>query len=135
MTDRQRAFLAAYFADDWRNATKAAAAAGYKDAPPVQGIGAGSIQGRTWKRHRFLPFRRADSPSIAPPMRRSVIVAGSGTGETQLVMLLLSRVTAPFRARALPSRMVDPVFRVMLVFARMCPSNAVAVPTVAELPT
>ncbi len=38
-------------------------------------------------------------------------------------------------ARALPSRIVAPVFMVMLVSARICPSNAVVVPSVAELPT
>jgi len=53
---------------------------------------------------------------------------------TQLVIVLVSSVTAPLRARALPSKMVAPVFRVMLVSARICPSNAVPVPSVAELP-
>ena len=48
---------------------------------------------------------------------------------------MVSRVTAPFRANALPSSIVAPVFIVMLVSARMCPSNAVPVPSVAELPT
>ena len=50
-------------------------------------------------------------------------------------MLLVSSVTAPFRARALPSKIVAPVVMVMLVSARICPSNAVPVPSVAELPT
>jgi hypothetical protein len=38
-------------------------------------------------------------------------------------------------AKALPQPMVAPLFRVMLVYARMFPSNAVVVPRVAELPT
>ena len=58
----------------------------------------------------------------------------SGVG-TQRVMVLVSIVTAPFRAKALPQLSVAPVFRVMLVSARMLPWNAVFVPSVAELPT
>ena len=66
------------------------------------------------------------------------MVPGSGTAETvlaQLVMVLPCRVTAPFCAKALPHLMVAPVFRLMLVRARIFPSNAVLVPSVAELPT
>ena len=48
--------------------------------------------------------------------------------------LLVSIVTAPFRAKALPDTLA-PVFRVMLVSARIFPANAVPVPRVAELPT
>jgi hypothetical protein len=51
------------------------------------------------------------------------------------VIVFVSRVTAPLRARALPSRMLARVVRVMLVSARMLPWNAVSVPSVAELPT
>lgn len=47
---------------------------------------------------------------------------------------LLSNVTAPLRANARPAT-VAPVFTVMLVSARMFPTNAVLVPSVAELPT
>jgi len=50
-------------------------------------------------------------------------------------MTLLSNVTAPLIANALPQPMVAPVFRVMLDSARIFPSNAVVVPSVAELPT
>ena len=50
------------------------------------------------------------------------------------VMRLESRVTAPFRARALPE-IVAFVVRLMLVSARMFPINEVLVPRVAELPT
>ena len=70
-------------------------------------------------------------------MRTRTAVAGSGIEAlaTQFVMRLESRVTAPLRAKALPSRMAEPVVMVMLVKARICPSNAVSVPSVAELPT
>lgn len=50
-------------------------------------------------------------------------------------MTLLSKVTAPFIAKALPQLMLAPVFRVMLVSARIFPVNLVVVPRVAELPT
>src|ERR1700733_4708475 len=46
---------------------------------------------------------------------------------------LVSIVTAPLRARALPDTLA-PVVRVMLVSARMSPMNVVPVPRVAELP-
>ena len=52
----------------------------------------------------------------------------------QTVTWLLSSVTAPFRAKALPVKLA-PVFRVMLVSATMLPASAVPVPRVAELPT
>ena len=48
---------------------------------------------------------------------------------------LVSSVTAPLIAKALPVVILAPVVRVMLVLARIFPSNAVAVPRVAELPT
>jgi hypothetical protein len=47
----------------------------------------------------------------------------------------VSSVTAPLRARARPGSTVAPVFSVTLVSARMLPTNAVSVPSVAELPT
>ena len=46
-----------------------------------------------------------------------------------------SNVTAPFCAKALPQTIFAPVFRVMLVSARIFPWNEVLVPSVAELPT
>jgi len=46
----------------------------------------------------------------------------------------VSNVTAPLRAKALPHPIFAPVFMVMLVSARIFPSNSVAVPSVAELP-
>ena len=51
-----------------------------------------------------------------------------------LVMVLVSRVTEPFRANMRPMA-VAPVFMVMEVSARMVPRKLVAVPSVAELPT
>jgi hypothetical protein len=47
---------------------------------------------------------------------------------------LLSSVTAPTRARSLPST-VAPVVAVIDIRARMFPLNVVVVPRVAELPT
>ena len=52
-----------------------------------------------------------------------------------VVIVLLSSVTAPFRAKALPQPIVAPVFRVMLWSAMIFPSNAVVVSRVAELTT
>lgn len=51
-----------------------------------------------------------------------------------LVMVLLSKVTAPLRARSWP-RMVAPVFAVIDVSAKRWPTNAEPVSRVAELPT
>jgi hypothetical protein len=59
---------------------------------------------------------------------------GAGLHAALETGLLVSIVTAPFRARALPG-MLALVFSVMLVRARMFPANAVSVPSVAELPT
>src|SRR5581483_7191454 len=50
------------------------------------------------------------------------------------VTMLVSIVTAPFRAKTLPDTFA-PVVRVMLVSARMFPTKLVPVPSVAELPT
>jgi len=61
-----------------------------------------------------------------------VVVVATAHAETAIV--LVSIVTAPFRANAAPV-MVAPVFRVMLVSARIVPWKAVVVPRVAELPT
>ena len=53
----------------------------------------------------------------------------------QIVIWLLSNVTAPFCAKAAPQLICAPVSSAMLVSARMSPTNAVPVPSVAELPT
>ncbi len=60
--------------------------------------------------------------------------SASGVLQAGATMKALSMVTAPWRARARPSRVV-PVFRVMEVRAMMVPSKAELVPRVAELPT
>jgi hypothetical protein len=54
--------------------------------------------------------------------------------ELQTVTLLLSSVTAPFRAKTLPLTLAL-VFRVMLVSATTLPGSEAPVPRVAELPT
>ena len=51
------------------------------------------------------------------------------------MIVLLSNVTAPLRAKALPQVSVAPVFSVILVNATILPANAELVPSVAELPT
>ena len=56
------------------------------------------------------------------------------TDTPQVLTLLVSSVTAPLRASALPE-VFAPVVSVMLVRARMSPTNEVPVPRVAELPT
>ena len=62
-----------------------------------------------------------------------VLVVGTAAHGT-LLTTLVSIVTAPVCAKALPFR-VAPVFKVMLASARIFPTNAVVVPRVAELPT
>ena len=57
-----------------------------------------------------------------------------GTAHAEMATVLVSIVTAPFRARALPDTFAL-VVRVMLVSARIFPMNVVVVPRVAELPT
>lgn len=63
------------------------------------------------------------------------VVVGPGTGWHELDMKVsVSRMTAPFRAKVLPS-MVTPVVTVMEVRARIVPTNREPVPKVAELVT
>ena len=50
------------------------------------------------------------------------------------VRVLPSKVTAAFRANALPSSLA-PVFTVIAVYASMFPLKTEVVPSVAELPT
>ena len=66
---------------------------------------------------------------VFPRAELAVCEGGGGS------MKLVSIVTAPFRASALPHAMLAVVFSVMLVRARMFPANTVLVPRVAELPT
>jgi len=53
--------------------------------------------------------------------------------QLELETVLVSIVTAPFRAKALPDTLA-PVVRVMLVSARIFPTNVLFVPRTAELP-
>ena len=79
-------------------------------------------------------FLRAAPIRIASPLPTRLIVPVSGTVECatpRLVMTLVSSVTAPFRAKALPHVMLAPEFNVILVSARIFPANAVVVPRVA----
>jgi hypothetical protein len=64
------------------------------------------------------------------------VALGDGDAVTQSgrVILLLSRVTAPFLASTRPATVV-PVCTATEVNARMLPANVVWVPRVAELPT
>jgi hypothetical protein len=61
-------------------------------------------------------------------------VAGVEVEHADRVIVFVSRVTAPFRARTRPST-VAPVVSVMLVRAMTVPRKAEPVPRVAELPT
>src|ERR1700758_3083275 len=69
----------------------------------------------------------AAARSRSTPGERAGISAQGGT-------VLVSNVTAPFRAAALPDN-VAPLVRVMPVRARMLPAKFDVVPIVAELPT
>jgi len=61
-------------------------------------------------------------------------VSGGALAQPWMETLLVSIVTSPFRARALPDTLA-PFCRAMLVSARIFPTNLVVVPRVAELPT
>ena len=63
------------------------------------------------------------------------VVPGGVTGaHCDRVTVSLINVTAPLRAKSLPST-VTPLFTEIDVKARMLPVNAVLVPSVASLPT
>ena len=89
----------------------------------------------------FRPKRRRAIPAIpSRPLPSSIRLLGSGAADVvepagQALMVFVSRVTAPFRAMALPHSMVAPVVRVMLWSAIRYPTNEVSVPRVAELPS
>jgi len=63
-----------------------------------------------------------------------VFAVGVGVEQALRATALVSRVTAPLRARARPFR-VAPVVSEIDVSARTLPANALAGPSVAELPT
>jgi hypothetical protein len=79
-----------------------------------------------------------DTPAalIMAGTKALLTVGGAGVtkGHSGAETTLVSIVTAPVRARALPE-MLAPVVRVMLASARIFPTNDVPVPSVAELPT
>jgi len=63
-----------------------------------------------------------------------LVLVVEATEQFGRVMVLLSRVTAPFRASSRPAT-VAPVLAVIDVRAKMVPTNTEFVPRVAELPT
>ena len=71
-------------------------------------------------------------PVVAGPL--VVVVVGALRLHRGWVNVLVSSVTAPFRAKARPCT-VAPVVTVIEVSARMLPTNTELVPNVAELPT
>jgi hypothetical protein len=76
-----------------------------------------------------------DAPHTVPLQQEGVLASAGVQAFSQLVgeIRLLSSVTDPFRAKALPARLA-PVFKAILVSARMFPVKSVRVPRVAELP-
>jgi hypothetical protein len=63
-----------------------------------------------------------------------VVVVVAAAAQMPFVMVLVSSVTAPLRAKSCPCT-VAPVFAVIDVKAKMCPTKWEFVPRVAELPT
>jgi hypothetical protein len=74
------------------------------------------------------------APVVVVVPEAAVVVVGDETLQVGDVMVLSSRVTAPFWASARPSS-VAPVFMVIDARARMLPTNEVVEAMVAELPT
>jgi len=75
--------------------------------------------------------------TVTPPS--SVVSDSPGLGggsatQADEPTVLVSIVTAPLSANTLPETVV-PVFKVILVWARILPENEEDVPSVAELPT
>ena len=81
-------------------------------------------------------FGAPGTGTTLPPPSNSRLPLKPGPPRGQiLLMTLVSIVTAPICARALPFRICAAVLRVMLSSARIFPWNKVLVPSVAELPT
>lgn len=76
----------------------------------------------------------AVSVGVAETVAVSVGVGVTAAAQTSLVMVLLSRVTAPLRASSWPLKEAL-VFAVMLVRAKTFPVKSLEVPKVAEEPT
>lgn len=71
---------------------------------------------------------------VAESVAAGVVGVATTTAQVVLVTVLVSRVTAPLRARTRPFT-VAPVVRVIEVRAKIFPLKAEPVPRVAELPT
>jgi hypothetical protein len=81
--------------------------------------------------------RGKSETTFVPPTTILVTVSWGATGGIVHVgpeIVLVSKVTAPFCAKARPFR-VAPVFMVIEVSAKIFPINELVVPRVAELPT
>ena len=72
---------------------------------------------------------------VVPVLLALLVVPVALQPPAGMLMRLLSSVTAPFRARARPGRIVAPVTIVIEVRAMIVPLNCVPDPSVAELPT
>src|SRR5437879_4698728 len=72
--------------------------------------------------------------SVYGPVASAADCAMAEAADAGIVIVLESKVTAPFRANSLPST-AAPVVTVMDVKARMFPLKTEVVPRVAELPT
>jgi hypothetical protein len=70
---------------------------------------------------------------VAPEDDAVGVVVGVPAAQLELETVLVFVVTAPFRAKALPDTLA-PFCRLMLVSARMFPTNVVFVKRSAELP-
>jgi len=62
------------------------------------------------------------------------VLVGGNMKHPAILMVLVSIVTAPFRAKARPANSIAPVAKLILVSATIFPTNLVVVPSVAELP-
>ena len=83
---------------------------------------------------QYTPEKMAPVTTIAAATIRRLAKEFGAAAQIGPVMVLLSNVTEPVCARARPFKLA-PVVRVMLVSARIFPTNVVVVPSVAELPT
>src|SRR5436309_4036912 len=79
------------------------------------------------------PAAAKKSMSMISPTEPNAGIGGA-PAHAEMFTVLVSRVTAPLRASALPVKPA-PVVIVMVVRAMMFPENVLPVPSVAELPT
>src|SRR5437764_1262572 len=98
------------------------------------------MHGRGLNRFHGVSRFMANTPAAAKKsmsiVRRTKSSAGTdlAAAHAEIFTVLVSRVTAPLRASALPVKPA-PVVIVMVVRAMMFPENVLPVPSVAELPT